>query len=261
MELTTILYEKAGGIARLTLNRPEVMNAMNTRLRSELFTAVDAARADPEVGVLLITGAGGRAFSAGMDLKEFATGTATTAPTETRHTRWDKPHPLQLFDKPAIAVVNGLAIGGGLELALLCDIIVASDNASFALAEVKRGIIPGNGGTQRLARRIGKGKATELILTGRAISAAEALALGLVEHVVAFDALMDKAESIAREIQANAPVAVRFAKDAINRGLDLPIDAAMKIEHDLSAFVYTTEDAREGPRAFAEKRAPQWKGR
>jgi len=261
MELTTILYEKAAGIARLTLNRPEVMNAMNTRLRSELFAVVDAARADPEVGVLLITGAGGRAFSAGMDLKEFATGTSTTAPTETRHIRWDKPHPLQLFDKPAIAVVNGLAIGGGLELALLCDIIVASDNASFALAEVKRGIIPGNGGTQRLARRIGKGKATELILTGRSIPAAEALALGLVEHVVAPDALMEKAESIAREIQANAPVAVRFAKDAINRGLDRRSDAAMKSEHDLSAFVYTTEDAREGPRAFAEKRAPQWKGR
>lgn len=262
MAYETILYEKSDGIGTITLNRPEVLNALNTKLREELAEALDDAKKDPAVGVVVLTGAGQRAFSAGMDLKEFSQRQSEPQPlTEARRGRFDRANPVFAFDKPIIAAVNGLAFGGGTEMALLCDIIVASENASFALAEVRRGIIPGNGGTQRLPRMIGKNRALEMIMTGAPVSAQEAYRMGLANHVVSAEQLMAKAEEIARLIMANAPVAVRLAKEAVRRGLDATLEEGLRIEGDMSSFLQTTEDAKEGPRAFVEKRAPQWKGR
>ena len=257
----SVRHKKRDGIAVLTLNRPQAHNALNEAIRIEMAEALARITADPEVAVVVLTGAGDRAFSAGMDLKEFSAQVQQMSSAELgalRHSRW---RPLVDFNKPLIAAVNGLAIGGGLELALLCDILVAADSASFALAEVKRGIIPGNGGTQRLARRIGIGRATEMILTGRSYTAQKALALGMVDHVVPAAEVMDKAIGIACEIQANAPLAVRAAREAIQRGTEMPLREALRMEHDLLNFLFTTEDAREGPRAFVEKRAPKWVGR
>ena len=262
MAYETILYETRDGIGYVTLNRPQVLNALNTQLREELADALSDARRDPEVHVVVLTGAGARAFSAGMDLREFSQRQGEPQPlTESRRFRFDRPNPLATFDKPVIAAVNGLAFGGGTEMALLCDIIIASENATFALAEVKRGIIPGNGGTQRLPRIIGKNRALEMIMTGNPIDAWEAHRIGLANHVVPADQLMAKAEEVGRAIMANAPVAVRLAKEAVRRGTDGTLDEGLRIEGDMSAFLQTTEDAKEGPRAFVEKRAPQWKGR
>jgi enoyl-CoA hydratase/carnithine racemase len=261
MNYETIRMEKDDGIAVLTLDRPDVHNALDNRLRDEFAVAVDAARRDPEIGALIVTGAGERAFCAGLDLREFAQQMRDVSPTAMRRFRWALPHPLATFDKPVIAAVNGLAIGGGVELALLCDITVAADHASFAFAEVRRGIMPGNGGTQRLSRRVGKGRALEMILTGRTVAADEALAIGLVEYVVPRAELMAKALAIGRAIATNAPVAVRMARDAILRGSELSLDEGLRLESDLAAFLYTTEDAREGPLAFTEKRPPRWVGR
>ena len=175
--------------------------------------------------------------------------------------RRERANPLALFSKPVIAAVNGFALGLGLELVFQCDIVVATSSASFALAEVRRGLIPGAGGTQRLARRIGQGRAMEMTLTGRTVGADDALAYGLVEYVVAPADLMAKTESIAREILANAPMAVQLAKEAVKRGLEMPLADGLRLEDDLVVIVTSTEDAREGPLAFAEKRLPQWRGR
>ena len=261
MPYDTIRVETTGTIAVLTLDRPEVHNALNNRLREELGTALDALRRDDAVRALIVTGAGERAFSAGLDLRELSQTLGATAPTEIRRFRWSQPHPLAVFDKPTIAAVNGLAIGGGVETALLCDIVVAASHATFAFAEVKRGIMPGNGGTQRLARRIGKGRALDMILSGRTVDAQEAASIGLADHVVAPEQLMARARGIAESIAANAPAAVRMARDAIHRGFELSLDEGLRLESDLTAFLYTTDDAREGPKAFVEKRAPRWTGR
>lgn len=245
----------------VTLDRPQVHNALSNQLRKELGMVLDLLRRDDGVCAVVLTGAGERAFSAGLDLRELSGSLAATTPTEMRRFRWSEPHPLATFDKPVIAAVNGLAIGGGVELALLCDIVVAADHATFAFAEVKRGLMPGNGGTQRLARRVGKGRALDMILTGRTVSAQEAASMGLVDRVVSADQLLADALQLGQAIAGNAPVAVRMARDAIHRGFELPLDEALRLESDLTAFLYTTEDAREGPQAFLDQRPPAWKGR
>lgn len=256
-----VRYEKRDGVAILTLSRPQVHNALNEALRLELATALDHATQDPEVAVVVLTGAGERAFSAGMDMKEFSSQVTELSVSDLRVLREARWRPLIDFGKPLIAAINGLAIGGGLELALLCDILVAADTATFAFAEVKRGIIPGNGGTQRLTRRVGKGRALEMVLTGRLHDAQQALQMGLVDHVLPLAGLMDKALWIAQEIQANAPLAVRLAREAIHRGAEMPLADALRLESDLLGFLFTTEDAREGPAAFLEKRVPRWSAR
>ena len=257
----TLRLNRGEGVAVLTLHRPEVLNALNNQLRDELAAALDLLRRDDASRVVVLTGAGERAFSAGLDLREFAGEVATTDAVAMRRFRWSTPSPLANFDKPTIAAVNGLAIGGGVELALQCDIIVAAAHATFAFAEITRGIIPGNGGTQRLARRIGRAAALEMILTGTPVSADRAAALNLADHVVDPTGLLDTARSLARTIAANAPVAVRIARDAVDRGLNLTLEDGLRLEADLAAFVYTTQDAREGPLAFIEKRPPVWTGR
>jgi enoyl-CoA hydratase/carnithine racemase len=256
----TLQVNKHQRVATLTLNRPEVMNAINMQMRGELRQALDTLRRDTEVGAVVLTGAGEKAFSAGMDLREFAKTNDAVPVAEMKRYRWEHNEGIAAFDKPIIAAVNGLAIGGGVELALLCDLTFASAEASFSFGEVKRGLMPGNGGTQRLARRVGSARALDMILTGRSVAAHEALAIGLVEYVVPADELLVKAVQFAEQMAAHAPVAVRSAKAAVHRGADLTLADGLRLEQDLAAFLYTTEDAKEGPQAFLEKRPPVWKG-
>jgi enoyl-CoA hydratase/carnithine racemase len=256
----TILVEKNGRVAMLTLNRPDAMNAINMQMRSELRQALEALRRDADIGAVVITGIGEKAFSAGMDLREFAQANADVPVAEMKRYRWENNEGIAAFDKPIIAAVNGLAIGGGVELALLCDLTFASEVASFAFGEVKRGLMPGNGGTQRLSRRVGTARALDMILTGRTVSAQEALAMGLIEYVVPPKELLEKATQLAEQMAAKAPIAVRSAKAAVHRGADLSLADGLRLEQDLASFLYTTDDAKEGPKAFLEKRAPVWKG-
>jgi enoyl-CoA hydratase/carnithine racemase len=257
----TITVARQGRVAIVGLNRPDAMNAISMQMRRELRDALDALRRDPEVGAAVLTGTGPKAFSAGMDLREFAKINAEVPVAEMKRFRWEQNEGIAAFDKPIIAAVNGLAIGGGVELALLCDLVFAAEGASFAFGEIKRGLMPGNGGTQRLSRRIGKPRALDMILTGRTVDAAEALAIGLVEYVTGNDDLLDRAVALAEQMAANAPVALRTAKAAVQRGAEMPLEDGLRLEQDLAAFLYTTEDAKEGPRAFLEKRPPVWQGR
>jgi enoyl-CoA hydratase/carnithine racemase len=257
----TITLERRGRVAILSLNRPEAMNAISMQMRSELREALDALRRDPDICAAVLTGMGDKAFSAGMDLREFAKMNADMPIAEMKRYRWEQGEGITAFDKPIIAAVNALAVGGGVELALLCDLSFAAETATFAFGEVKRGLMPGNGGTQRLSRRVGTARALDMILTGRTVSANEALAIGLVEYVVPGAELLQRAVALAEQMAANAPVAVRSAKAAVHRGADMALADGLKLEQDLAAFLYTTEDAKEGPKAFLEKRSPVWKGR
>ena len=257
----TITIERRGKVAILSLNRPDAMNAISLQMRTELREALEAIRRDTEIGAAVLTGSGDKAFSAGMDLREFAKMNAELPVAEMRRYRWEQGEGIAAFDKPIIAAVNGLAIGGGVELALLCDLTFAAQTASFAFGEVKRGLMPGNGGTQRLSRRVGMARALDMILTGRTVSADEALNIGLVEYVAPGAELLARAVALAEQMAANAPVAVRTAKAAVHRGADMALADALRLEQDLAAFLYTTEDAKEGPKAFLEKRSPVWKGR
>ncbi|MES2184148.1 MAG: enoyl-CoA hydratase-related protein [Pseudomonadota bacterium] len=257
----TITVTRQGRVAVVTLNRPAAMNAINTQMRTELRTALEALRRDAEVGAAVLTASGEKAFCAGMDLREFAQANANVPVAEMKRFRWEHGEGLAAFDKPIIAAVNGVAIGGGVELTLLCDMTFVAEGASFAFAEIKRGIMPGNGGTQRLSRRVGKARALDMILTGRTVDAQEALAIGLAEHVVPQAELLERAVALAELMAANAPVAVRTAKAAIQRGAEMGLEDGIRLEQDLCAFLYTTDDAKEGPRAFLEKRPPVWQGR
>ena len=249
----------------MTLNRPESMNAFNSELIAAVGEAWVQVREDSDIRSVVITGAGDRAFSAGADLKEMAQRNAAAGGAPPRNTFWDQADP-QLYRglemwKPIIAAVNGFALGGGCETAMACDIRVASETASFGLPEVARGIIPGAGGTQRIPRLVPFGIALELLMTGRRIPAAEAHRIGLVNHVVPADQLMDKALEIAAEIGANAPLAVMAAKEAAYRGLNTTLQEGLRIENFESQAIRYTDDAKEGPRAFAEKREANYQGR
>ena len=252
--------ERLGRVAVLTLQRPEAMNAISFQMRTELRQALEALQQDTGIGAVVLTGSGDKAFSAGMDLREFARLSSEVGTAEIKRMRAASGDGIAAFDKPIIAAVNGLAMGGGVELALLCDIVFAAEGASFAFSEIKRGLMPGNGGTQRLSRRIGKPRALELILTGRAVDAHEALAMGLVEYVVSRVDLLGRAVALAGQMADNAPLALRYAKAAVQRGAELPLEDGLRLEQDLASFLYTTDDAKEGPRAFLEKRAPVWRG-
>jgi enoyl-CoA hydratase len=261
----TILYRVEDHIAYLTFNRPEALNALNRQMTREVIAACQAINADPDVRVAIVSGAGERAFSAGMDLKERAAGDPLS-PIEARAVRV-RPgiaqHHRAIFsvDRPTIAAIRGYAVGGGLEVAMACDLRVAATDAKLGLLEVRRGIIPGAGGTQRLSRLVGKGHALKIALTGEAIDAEEAYRIGLVNEVVPPEQLMDAAVALARKITQGAPIATRLVKEAIHKGLDIPLDEGLRLEADLSTLIAFTEDAREGPRAFAEKRPPVWQGR
>ena len=255
-----VLYEVADHVATITLNRPEVRNAMNTPLREAMSERFTALATDDDVRVIVVTGAGDKAFSAGADIREFVEPLQPTQFREQRR-RLDFRQVMDRCPQPIIAAIRGIALGGGLELALACDIRIAGDDALLGLTEVNLAIIPGGGGTQRLPRLVGRGKALEMILTGARIGAAEALRIGLVERVVPAAEVMSAARDLARELAGRAPVAMRYAKEAVVKGLGMSLDDGLRLEGDLSTLLRTTEDRLEGAHAFLEKRKPNWKGR
>jgi len=254
------LYEKREHVAYVTVNRPEVMNALHPPANQELARVFDDFEKDPELWIGIITGAGDRAFSAGADIREFV---KPLVPTEFREERKrvDFRQEMDRCPQPIVAAIRGHCFGGGLELALACDIRVAADDARLGLTEIDLAIIPGGGGTQRLPRLIGRGKALEMILTGARIPATEALAIGLVERVVPAADLAAEAGKLVRTMADKAPVALRYAKESVVKGLELPLADGIRLEGDLSTLLRTTEDRLEGAKAFLEKRKPRWTGR
>jgi enoyl-CoA hydratase/carnithine racemase len=256
----TILYAVDAQVATITLNRPEVHNAQNDTLRRELYQVFGALATDDDVKVVVITGAGERAFSAGADIREFVEPASPTQLRE-RRKRIDYRSMMDRCSQPIIAAINGFALGGGLELALACDIRIAAENATLGLTEINLAIIPGGGGTQRLPRLIGRGKALEMILTGARISASEALQVGIVERVVPAGDALKAATELARTIAEKAPIALRYAKEAVVKGLGMSLEDGLRLEGDLSTLLRTTEDRVEGAKAFLEKRKPRWTGK
>jgi enoyl-CoA hydratase len=260
MGYENILYEKKDGIAYITFSRPKVLNALNRKTLEELEHALHDARNDASVRVLILTGAGEKSFVAGADIGELA----VQEPVEAKeHALFGQrvSHLLETMGKPSIAAINGFALGGGCELAMTCTIRLASKTAKLGQPEVKLGIIPGFGGSQRLPRLCGKGMAHELCLTGEMITAEEALRIGLVNHVYEPSELIPAAEALAKKIVANGPLAVKFAMEAIERGVEMPQEEGLFLEASLFGVVCSTEDKREGTRAFLEKRPAQFKGK
>ena len=256
----TIIVDRHDHVATITLNRPDVLNAQNNPMREELLAVFSTLKSDEDVRAIVVTGAGARAFSAGADIKEFLEPRVPTLLREQRK-RLDYRAEMDRCPQPIIAAIRGFALGGGLELALACDIRIAAEDAQLGLTEITLGIIPGGGGTQRLPRLVGRGKALEMILTGARIPAAEALSIGLVEHVVPVAELLPSAQALARTIAEKPPIALRYAKEAVVSGLGLPLADGLRLENDLSTLLRTTEDRVEGARAFVEKRKPKWAGR
>lgn len=257
--LENIQLEVRDGIAFLTLNRPKVLNALNAATLRELEAAVEQVRDEPAIRATVLTGAGEKAFAAGADIQELANVNAVEGhDLALRGQRVFRA--IETCGKPVIACVNGFALGGGCELALACSLRIASENARFGQPEVKLGLIPGYGGTQRLARLVGKGVALQMILTGEMISAADALRVGLVNEVVVPDQLLARGEALARTIAGMAPLAVRYSLEAVDRGYDLPLDNALALEASLFGLSCGTSDKAEGTAAFLAKRPPAWKG-
>ncbi|MCR4400000.1 MAG: short-chain-enoyl-CoA hydratase [Syntrophomonadaceae bacterium] len=259
MELANVLLEKDGKIAILTVNRPKALNALNADTLLDIEKAVDAVAADPEVSVLVITGAG-KAFVAGADIA-FMQPLSAMEGREFGMLGQRVFRKIELLEKPSIAAVNGFALGGGCELAMACDFRIASDAAKFGQPEVGLGITPGYGGTQRLPRLVGEGMAKELCFTADIIDANEALRIGLVNHVVAADELMDFVKKVANKIASKGQVAVRLTKAAINEGLQTDIDRGMTIEAEAFGLCFATADQKEGMAAFLEKRKPEFTGK
>lgn len=260
LQLENVLYEKKGPTAYVTLNRPKVMNALNARTISELKTVFEDARDDSAVRGVIFAGAGDKAFAAGADIGEMAADTSLTAEAKTRAGQAVTTL-IENLGKPVIAAVNGFALGGGCELAMACTIRLASETAKFGQPEVKVGIMPGYGGTQRLARLVGKGRALQLILTAAVIDAQEAYRIGLVNEVVPTSELIARAEAILKQIYANAPVGVKFSLEAVNKGVETSLEEGLLLEASFFAICAGSEDKKEGTSAFLAKRAPQFQGR
>ena len=259
MVFENILFEVRDGIAFITLNRPKVLNALNAATLNDLHTAIQTVRDDSFVRAVILTGAGEKAFAAGADIQELAQANATDG-RDLALRGQAVFRSIETCGKPVIACINGFALGGGCELALACTLRIASENARLGQPEVKLGLIPGYGGTQRLARLVGKGVALQMILTAEMLSAADALRVGLVNEVVTADQLLPRAEAIARTIASMAPLAVRYSLEAIDRGYDLPLEEALFLEAALFGLTCGTEDKTEGTAAFLAKRSPTWKG-
>ena len=260
MAYKNLIFEKKEHVGTLTFNRPKVLNALNRQTMDELDAALTEAGNDKDLRALILTGAGDKAFIAGADINELARMTPMTGP-ETSLYGQGVLHKLETLGKPSIAAVNGFALGGGCELALACSIRLASRTAKFGQPEVKLGIIPGYGGSQRLSRLCGKGVAHELCLSGEMISAEEAQRIGLVNHVYEAGELLPAAQSLAKKIAANAPVAVQLTMEAIERGLEMPQEQGLFLEASLFGMSCATEDMREGTKAFLEKRPAQFQGK
>src|SRR6267378_7981774 len=260
LSLETVLYEKKTGIAYVTLNRPKVLNALNKRAIAELKAAFEDARDDSDVHGVILTGAGDKAFIAGADINEVATDTPVQAEEKTRRGQALMTL-IENLGKPVIAAVNGFALGGGCEAALASTIRLAAENAQFGLPEVKLGIMPGYGGTQRLPRLVGKGVALQLILTGGMIGAQEAYRIGLVNEVVPAAQLLAESEKMLRGILAMGPLAVRLALEAVDQGLEMTLDEGLLLEANHFGLLAATKDMKEGLTAFLEKRQAKFEGR
>jgi len=260
LTLANVLYEKKGSIAYVTVNRPKVLNALNTSTWRDLRAAFEDARNDAAVRGVILAGAGDKAFIAGADINELAHATALEAQQSSRFGQ-EVLDLIEHLGKPVIAAVNGFALGGGCETAMSCTIRIAVDGAKFGQPEVALGLLPGGGGTQRLPRLVGKGHALQLILSGEMIGAQEALRIGLVNEVVPANDLIVRAEAILNKIASNAPIAVRFALEAVNKGLETSQSEGLLLEASYFGLCAATEDKKEGTSAFLEKRAPQFRGR
>src|SRR6202040_1333602 len=258
--LETILYAKKGAIAYVTLNRPKVLNALNKRTWEDLKAAFEDAQDDAAVRGVILTGAGDKAFIAGADISELAQISAVEAERASRFGQ-GVLDVIENLGKPVIAAVNGFALGGGCETAMACTIRIAVDTAKFGQPEVTLGLVPGGGGTQRLPRLVGKGRALQLILSGEMINAQEAYRIGLVNEVVPANELIARAEAILKKIVANAPIAVKFALEAANKGLETSQSEGLLLEASYFGLCAATEDKKEGTSAFLEKRPPQFHGR
>src|SRR6476646_445706 len=260
LTLDNVLYEKRDGIAYVTINRPKVLNALNTPTWQAMRSAFEDARDDASVRGVILTGAGNKAFIAGADISELAHVAAFEAEQSSRFGQ-SVLDLIENLGKPVIAAVNGFALGGGCETAMACTIRIAVENAKFGQPEGKLGVIPGGGGTQRLPRLIGKGRALQLILSGEMINAQEAYRIGLVNEVVPAADLITRSETILKQIFSNAPLAVKYALEAVNKGLQTSQDEGLSLEASLFGLCAGTEDKKEGTQAFLQKRAAQFQGR
>jgi len=260
LSLVNVLYEKKDGIAYVKVNRPKVLNALNTPTWSDLRTAFEDARDDDAVRGVILTGAGDKAFIAGADISELAQAAAFDAQQSSRFGQ----QVLDLVEnlgKPVVAAVNGFALGGGCETAMACTIRIAVESARFGQPEVALGLVPGGGGTQRLPRLVGKGRALQLILSGDMITAQEAYRIGLVNEIVPAAELITRAEAILRKIASNGPIAVKFSLEAVHRGMETSQGEGLLLEASYFGLCAATEDKKEGTAAFLEKRAAQFHGR
>jgi enoyl-CoA hydratase len=260
MVYENLLLERGDGYAVVTLNRPKVMNALNRALFAELDDAFVTLAGDSSVRAIILTGAGEKAFAAGADIGELASLSATDGQQLAQRGQAVFRR-IETCGKPVIAAIQGFALGGGCELAMACTIRIASERARLGQPEVKLGLVPGYGGTQRLPRLVGKGAAFKLLLTGDMVGAEEAFRIGLVDEVVPAEALIPRAETLARAIAQQAPLAVAACLRAVDGGYDLPLDAGLELEASLFGLTCATEDKAEGTQAFLEKRAPAWRGR
>jgi enoyl-CoA hydratase len=260
MSFDNLLVEREGRVVVLTIQRPQRLNALDARTLDELRQAFTTFQQDNQIRCVILTGAGEKAFVAGADINELA----QDAPDAARRRALEGQHVFDLIEqlgKPVIAAINGFALGGGCELAMACTLRLAADTARLGQPEINLGLIPGFAGTQRLVRLVGKTRAMEMVLTGAPISAQDALAIGLVNRVVPATELMREARALAAELSGKPPVALRYAMDAINRGAEMPFADGCQLEAALFGMVTTTEDMREGTKAFLEKRKPEFKGR
>ena len=260
MAFENLIFEKRDGIGFITFNRPKVLNALNRKTVEELREALTEARGDASVRVVILTGAGEKSFVAGADIGELAQRTPVDGKDFSLFGQ-GVFHLLETIGKPSICAINGFPLGGGCELVLCCTIRIASKTARLGQPEVKLGIIPGYGGSQRLARLCGKGVAHELCLTGEMITAEEALRIGLVNHIYEPPELLPAAEALAKKVIANAPLAAKYTMEAIERGTEMPLEEGLFLEATLFGLSCATEDMREGTKAFLEKRAPQFRGK
>jgi enoyl-CoA hydratase len=260
MAFANVLYEKKARVAYVTVNRPKVLNALNTPTWSDLRKVFEDARDDAAVRGVILTGAGDKAFIAGADISELAQVSAFEAERSSRYGQ-DVLDLIENLGKPVIAAVNGFALGGGCETAMACTIRIAVASAKFGQPEVMLGLVPGGGGTQRLPRLVGKGRALQLVLSGEMITAQEAYRIGLVNEIVPTAGLIQRAEAILHTIASNAPIAVRFALEATNKGMETSQSAGLLLEASYFGLCASTEDKKEGTTAFLEKRAPQFRGR
>ena len=257
MTYSTLLITKQDGYVIIQFNRPDVLNALNIKLMEELVNALESFEHDDEVRAIIITG-NEKAFAAGADIKEMSDATAMDMLIRDQFARWDR---IRKIKKPLIAAVSGFALGGGCELSMSCDIIIASETAKFGQPEINIGVMPGAGGTQRLTRAVGKYKSMEMVLTGKMISADEAMRWGLVNKVVPLEYYLEEAKSLAKDIASKPPVAVRLAKEAVLKSFDTTIEGGLEFERKNFYLLFASDDQKEGMKAFVDKRRPEWKGK